>query len=426
MKILHTTILTLASAAIVSAQAALVIMDEIIAVVDEDVITQSELRVRRAALESQFSDSQDDLPPRDVLDRQIVERLVIESLQLQMADRSGIRISDEELNEAMSQIAAQNDLTLEEFSRNIEKEGITYINMRDQVRREITINRIQQGIMQRRIQVTEQEINNFLASELGESVIADQFLLAHILVSVAGDAAPAQVQTARLHAETLINRSNAGEDFESLALEASAVGTLNFSNLGWRILAQLPTIFADVVADMNANEIRGPIKSDSGFHIIRLMQKRGASVESQIAQTKVRHILIKPSEILSKQECRSLLNTLREEIINGRAFEEIAKLHSDDPGSALNGGDLGWAREGLFVPAFEQQMLNAQQGELTEVFESSHGFHILEVTDRRVKDFSKEFKMGRAESFLRNQKFDEELQTWIREIREDAFVEIRL
>lgn len=410
------------------AQAKLVILDKIAAVVDEDVVLQSEVEQRLQAVKAQLqSTPRGQLPPEDVLRKQILERLIVESLQLQMAERAGVRISDEELNEAMRRIAAQNQMTLEQFRRAIEADGISYVEMREQIRREIAITRVQQGVMRNRIQISEQEIKDFLSSEVGQVVTADEYRLAHILLPIPEEATAEEIRSVRDEAERVLSRVEAGEDFQSLAVEKSAgQNALEGGDLGWRKVVQLPTIFSDIAPKMAIGEVRGPIKSGSGFHLIKLLQKRGAQAEGQVEQTRVRHVLIQPSEIRSEQEARELAETLHEEVTEGRDFEEVAKLYSDDPGSALSGGDLGWNRAGTFVPEFEAQMNRMDIDELSPVFRTQHGYHFLQVTGRRVEDFSDRFKMGQAENFLRNQKFDEELETWIREIREDAFVEIRI
>jgi len=408
-------------------QATTYIMDKIIAVVDEDVIMESELTLRRNAVQSQLNSVQQGLPPEDILNQQIVERLVIESLQLQMAGRGGVRISDEELNGAMLSIAKQNRLSLEDFRIQIENDGISYVDMRDQIRKELAINRVQQGVMRRRIQVSEQEIKNFLSSEVGELVTADEFRLSHILLPFPVDADAEAIRQVKSDAEKLINDLAEGADFNTKAIEMSAApDALDFGDLGWRKAVQLPTMFTDIAPFMNIGEVRGPIKSGSGYHILKLMQTRGAQAEGQIPQTQVRHVLIKPSAILNDEEAEELCESLRQEIIDGRDFEEVAKLSSDDPGSALSGGDLGWNVAGTFVPEFEGQMSNAKLNELSPVFKSKHGYHFLEVTGKRIEDFSQRYRMGQADNYLRNQKFEEELQTWLREIREDAFVEIRI
>lgn len=421
-------LLTLLLATACMQAAAVTLLDKVIAIVDDDVVLQSELEQRMNAVKAQLANApRDQVPPDDVLEEQIIERLVVESLQLQMADRAGVRINDEELNEAMRGIASQNDMTLPQFQRAIEADGISYIEMRDQVRREIAISRVQQGVMRNRIQVSEQEIKDFLASELGQVVTADEYRIAHILLPLSEDPQASEVRSVREEAESLVRRLDDGADFQTLAVEKSAgQNALEGGDLGWRKAVQLPTMFSDVAQTMEIGEVRGPIKSGSGFHLIKLLQKRGAQAEGQVEQTKVRHVLIQPSEIRSDQEAFELAEQLRQEISDGRDFNEIAKLHSDDPGSALSGGDLGWNRAGTFVPEFERQMNQLEEGEMSDVFRTVHGYHFLEITGRRIEDFSEEFRMGQAENFLRNQKFDEELENWVREIREDAFVEVRI
>ncbi len=405
------------------------VLDRIIAVVDDDVVLQSELDQRMRAIKAQLQNApQGQVPPEDILKEQIVERLVVESLQLQMAQRAGVRISDEELNDAMRGIAQQNNMTLPQFQQAIEADGISYIEMRDQIRREIRINRVQQGVMRNRIQVSEQEIKDFLASEVGQVVTADEYRLAHILLPLPEDADAREQRAVRDQAEDILRQiDEEGADFQSLAVQKSAgQNALDGGDLGWRKAVQLPTMFSDVAQEMEIGDVRGPIKSGSGYHLVKLLQKRGAKAEGQVEQTRARHILIKPSEIRTDQEAYELAQTLRDEVIDGRDFDELAKLHSDDPGSALAGGDLGWARSGTFVPEFERQMGLLEPGEISEVFRTVHGYHFLEVTGRRVEDFSERFRMGQAENYLRNQKFDEELENWIRELREDAFVELRI
>ncbi len=408
--------------------AALVLLDRIAIIVDEDVIMQSEIEERIRSIKAQLAASPNSkAPPDEALQNQIVERLIVESLQLQMADRAGVKISDDELNQALNSIAAQNQLTLQEFRVAIERDGVPWVDMREQIRREMRISRVQQGMMRKRIQITEQEIKDFLASELGEAITADEFRLGHIVLNVEDSDGTEAVRATRNEAEDLIKLLREGADFRSMAVEFSdGQDALNGGDMGWRKPAQLPSMFAGSVEQMAVGDVEGPIKSGRGYHIIKLLEKRGAVAEGQIAQTEVRHVLIKPNEIRTEQESEDLANSLREEIVGGRSFDEVAKLYSDDPGSALSGGDLGWSRAGLFVPEFEARMNRAELNEVSEVFKTEHGYHFLEVTGRRVEDFSERFKMGQADNYLRNQKFDEELESWLREIREEAFVEVKI
>ena len=407
------------------AQSATTIIDRIAIVVDQDVIMQSELEERFEAVRSQISSQKNArMPSDDVLKKQIEEQMIIESLQLQRAERAGIRISDEEINNTLAQIAKENNLSLNEFKEALTVDGISWSGMRSRVSRELKINRLQQGTMRRRIQVSEQEIKNFLSSELGSNLTADQYRLGHILIPIPENPSNNDLKTASSQANSIFAKIEEGDDFRALALEfSSGQNSLEGGDLGWRKAAQLPTIFSDLVDNMEIGETRSPIRSGRGFHILKLFNKRGASTEGKIAQTRVRHVLVQPNEIRSENEANDLALSLRTEVVEGRDFEEIAKLYSDDPGSALSGGDLGWSRKGIFVPEFEKIMADSEINELSSVFKTVHGYHFLEVTGRRIEDFSERYRMSQAENFLRNQRFDQELSNWLREIREDAFIE---
>ena len=409
-------------------QAALVLLDRVAVIVDEDVIMQSEIDERLLTIKAQIAAQPSaKAPPDEILQEQIIERLIVESLQLQTADRAGIRISDDELNQALASIAYQNQMDLEQFRIALANDGLSWAQMREQVRREFAISRVQQGIMRRRIQITEQEVQNFLATELGETVTSDEYRLGHILLDFTSDSTPDTIRDTKAQAESLLERLNAGEDFGSLAIEFSKdQNALNGGDMGWRKPAQLPSIFSDLVEDMTTGQVKGPIKSGRGFHLIKLLEKRGARAEGMVAQTEARHVLIKPNEIRSERESFELAESLRQEVLDGRDFAEVAKLYSDDPSSALSGGDLGWTQTGVFVPEFEATMQTSELNDISNVFQTVHGFHFLEVTGRRMEDFSERFRMGQAENYLRNQKFDEELENWLREIRDEAFVEIKI
>ena len=415
--------------AILPANAALVLIDRIAVVVDDDVIMQSEIDDRINQIKAQLVAAKTTRMPTDeAMQKQIIDRLVIENLQLQTADRAGVRIGDDELNQAMNGIAQQNNMSIDEFRQALAQDGVSWSQMREQVRREFAISRVQQGVMGRRIQISEQEIQNFLASEVGASVTSDEYRLGHILLALPSNPSADDVRNLRSQAQNLRDQISSGSDFSSLAIEwSSGQNALDGGDMGWRKPGQLPSMFSDLVGDMRVGEIKGPIKSGRGFHLLKLTEKRGAAAEGQVAQTQVRHVLLQENEIRTDQESMELAKSLRDEIVGeGRAFEEVAKLYSDDPGSALSGGDLGWSRAGVFVPEFESVMHGSELNEVTEVFKSAHGYHFLEVTGRRLEDFTERFKMGQAENYLRNQKFDEELENWMREIREKAFVEVKI
>jgi len=327
----------------------------------------------------------------------------------------------------MKRIAEQNQLTLESFRRALEQDGLSYNDMRQQVEQEIIIGRVQQGIMNSRIEISTDEIEDFLATDAGRELTADEYRIGHILIPIGSDPSRESIAQAKLEAEAVVAALQSGENFQSLAMEKSAKqNALEGGDLGWRKPNALPTLFADIAVDMKVEDIRGPIRSSSGFHVIKLLQRRGATAEGLINQTRVRHILIKPNEIRSLEEARQLAEDLRAEIMDGREFGEVARLYSEDPGSALSGGDLGWNTGDEFVPAFESMMRATAEGELSPVFQSNYGFHFLEVTGQRVEDFSDLFKRNQVENYLRGQSFEEEVDDWIREIREDAFVEVRI
>lgn len=406
------------------ASAAVTLLDKIAIVVDDDVIMVSEIEQRMQTIKAQRTR----LPDDEALRAQIIERLIVESLQLQIAERSGVRVSDEDLNQALSAIAAQNRMTLEEFQAAVEQDGIAWPAMRNQVRREMSITRVQQGVMRRRINISEQEVEHFLASDLGEAITADEYRLGHILLALPDKVDLDEVRALKKKAEEILQQLEEGADFSTLAVEFSSdQNALEGGDMGWRKPAQLPTVFAGLVEDMQTGDVKGPIRSSRGFHLIKLQGRRGARAQGQIAQTQVRHVLVSPNEIRTASEAAELAESLREEITEeGRDFADIAKLYSDDPGSALSGGDLGWNSAGNFVPKFEEMMEKTAEGEVSPVFRTDHGFHFLEVTGRRTEDFSEQFKKNQAAHYLRNQKMDEELDSWLREIRSKAFVEVKI
>ena len=418
---------TLSLLTLTPARAALLLLDQIAVVVDTDVIMQSEIDERFRLVKAQLVESgRRNIPPDEAIRNQIIERLIIENLQLQTAANAGVRVSDEELNQTLQGIAAENNMTLEQFREMVTQDGMGWAQTRDQIRREITISHVQRGFMRQRIQITEQEITNFLASEVGETVTSNEYRLGHILLSHPDDATGDDIRATREKAAELVETLNRGADFHNLAIEwSSGQNALDGGDMGWRKPTQLPSMFAGLVDDMAVGDVAGPVKSGQGYHLIKLLDKRGAQAEGQIPQKKVRHILIKPNEIRTDEEARELAEKLRTEIEAGEDFATVAKRYSDDPGSALSGGDLGWNRTGVFVPRFEEELQRAKLNELSHVFKTEHGYHILEVTDTRIEDFTERFKQGQAENYLRRQKFDEELENWIREIRSNAFVEFK-
>lgn len=410
----------------IGVQAASQELDRVVAIVDDDIVTATELLERLSFIERQFEQGGRQLPPRDVLMSQLLERLILDSLQLQLAGRGGMRISDEELTQAVASIAQSNGLDLPTFQQALAQDGMSYRQFRDQIRREMIIARVQQNRVNDRIYISPQELENFLASPVGRAATADDFRVGHILLAIAADASSAAIAEAEAEASRITAELRDGADFAEMAVAHSAgQRALEGGDLGWRKAGQLPSLFADQVLEAGVGEIIEPIRSASGLHIVKLMDRRGAG-STVIQQTRVRHILVQPNEIRSEGESEALINDIRARLEAGASFEELARDYSDDPGSALSGGDLGWTQAGQMVPAFEERMMITAVGETSDPFRSRFGFHILEVLERRDQDMSDEMRERQALRILRDRRFDEELQAWLREIRDEAFVEVKL
>jgi peptidyl-prolyl cis-trans isomerase SurA len=416
--------LLLAFAAAASAQVQE--LDRVVAVVDEDVITATQLVERMQFIQRQFEANDMELPPRDTLMSQLLDRLVLDSLQLQMGERAGIRIPDEELTRAVGGIAQQNGMDMAAFRQALAQDGMTYREFRDQIRREMIIARVQQNRVNDRIYISPQELQNFLDSPVGRAATADDYRVGHILLAIADDAEPGAEEESEAQAREIVAELRDGADFAQMAVaHSSGQRALEGGDLGWRKAGQLPSLFADAVLGKEAGTVLDPIRSSSGIHIIKILDKRGAS-NTMVQQTRARHILIEPSEIRSEAEAKALADDIRARIANGVSFADLAREHSDDPGSALSGGDLGWTMPGQMVPAFEEKMNASEIGEISDPFKSRFGWHILEVTDRREADMSDEYRERQAMRILRDRRFDEELQSWLREIRDEAYVEVRI
>ncbi|GGY36473.1 chaperone SurA [Bacterioplanes sanyensis] len=398
-------------------------IDRVVAVVDEGIIMASELQQRLAMLKQQNAGAQ--LPPDEVLRKQVLERMVVESIQLQMADRAGIRISDAQLNDALQRIAAQNGMSLAQFRQAMAAEGTPFSLAREQIRDEMRVSRVQRFQVGERVQISEQDIDYFLASELGKMTSAAEYELSHILVSVPEAASPADIQAAEEKAQNLISQLNQGADFRQLAIaESAGRNALNGGELGWRKEAQLPGIFAQVVPKLSIGEVSQPVRSSSGFHLVKLTDKRGGSTRI-ITQSKTRHILVKANELRDAEETKALINDLYQRAKAGADFIALAKEYSDDPGSGANGGDLGWVSPGDMVPAFDQTMQEITPGTVSAPFRSQFGWHILLVEERRDTDVGEQLQRQQVRQMLYSRRFEEELPIWLRKIRAEAYVDIK-
>ncbi|MDB9736924.1 peptidylprolyl isomerase [Porticoccaceae bacterium] len=409
----------------VTASAQLEILDKVVAIVDEDVVLESEVQRRLATIYAQIQQSGTQPPPQEIVVQQVLERLISERLQLNMGYSAGIRITDAELNDAMARIASSNQLTMEQYAEQVHASGSTLSNVREEIRNEMIMMRVQQGQVMRRIRISNQELDNFLNSEEGRFMTSPDVNVGHILLPVPSGKNNEEVNAILQRAQGLLEEANNGTDFRQLAIANSADQTaLQGGDLGWRKMAQLPGVFIEAVEKLEIGQISEPIRSDAGYHLIKLYERKGGG-EQLIEQHFARHILIKPNEIRDEETVVSQLTELRERIKAGEDFALLTKEFSEDPGSALNGGELGWSTPGMFVPEFEQTMGSIELNEVSAPFLSQFGWHILQVTERRNQDFSENITRNRAQNLLRQRKYEEELQVWLQEIRDEAFVEIK-
>ncbi|WP_371324472.1 peptidylprolyl isomerase [Dechloromonas sp. ZY10] len=416
--------LALLAPALSQAAAEPVEVDRIVAVVGDEVITQVELRARLQSALQQLRRQGTPLPPQGELEKQMLERLITDRAQMQHAKQSGIRIDDLQLDQAISRIAAGNKMTQQQFRQALEKDGLEYARFREEIRGEMVIARLREREVDSRLTISDGEIDNFLAGQ--EATTGEEYQLAHILLRAPEGASPEQLQKLRLRAEQALKRARAGENFAQLAAAFSdAPDALSGGDLGWRSADRLPVLYADALTRLQAGEVSEVLRSSAGFHILKLVGKRGGKVNVAVRQTKARHILIRSSEVVSESEAKRKLEIVRERIQHGADFAEQARLYSHD-GSAANGGDLGWLNPGDTVPEFERAMDALKPGELSTVVQSPFGMHLIQVLERRERDMSEERQRAVARQAIRERKLDEAYQDWLRQLRDRTYVENRL
>ena len=409
------------------------LVDAIVAVVNTDVITLKELDDRVRLVEQRLKRQNTQMPPREVLQRQLLERMIVTRAQMQLARDSGIRVDDIMLDRAVSRIAEQNQLSLQTFRDQLERDGLSFARFREEIREEITLQRLREREVDNKLQIGESEVDNYLAASAGKNDAGQQELsIAQILVRVPENASPQQIADRRKRAETAIAQLKSGADFAKTAASFSDAGdALNGGDLGWRSVSRLPQLFVDAVEKINEGEIASLVRSANGFHVLKLNGRRTASLAkgasgTMVQQTRARHILIKVNQIISSAEARRKLVELRERLDNKAAkFEDLARLYSND-GSASKGGDLGWIYPGDTVPEFERGMNALSPGEVSQPIESPFGFHLIEVLERKTEEVSRERQRMMARQSLREQKLDEAYEDWLRQLRDRAYVEYRL
>ena len=397
----------------------------IAAVVNDDIITTLELNSQIKNIKTQLRTQNAQLPPENILRKQVLEREILKQIQLQLAHATGIRIDDNELNATLSRIADQNNVSLREFRNLLESEGFKFPEFRENIRDDMILARLRQREVNNRITISDQEIQNFLATQATQGNIDDEYDISHILISAPEAASAEQIEKTLARANKVLDKLNSGADFQQVAIsDSDGQNALEGGKLGWRKAGQLPTLFSNIVIHMKAGDHSELIRSSSGFHIIKLNEKR-SSEKHIIVQTLARHILLQPNELNTEMDVITRLRQLRERILAGDSFEEIATSHSEDRTSATQGGSLGWVSPGQMVPQFESTMNSLKISEISEPFQSQFGWHIVQVQDRRDVDNSEQFSKNKAREFIRQRKTDEIAETWLRQLREEAFVEIK-
>lgn len=397
----------------------------IAAIVNDDVITSEELENQIDTIKAQLRAQNAILPPADILRKQVLDREILKQIQLQLAGATGIRVDDNELNSTLNRIAAQNNVNLREFRNLLESEGFAFPEFRENIRSDMILARLRQREVNNRIAISEQEIQNFLATQTTQGNIDDEYDISHILISAPEAASAAQIEETLTRANKILTKLNEGADFQQVAIsDSDGQNALEGGKLGWRKAGQLPILFSNIVVHMKVGEHSDLIRSSSGFHIIKLNEKRSGE-KHIIVQTLARHILLKPNELNTELDVITRLRQLRERILVGDSFEELATSHSEDRASASEGGSLGWVSPGQMVPQFESAMDSLNIGQVSEPFQSQFGWHIVQVQERREVDNSEQFTKNKAREFIRQRKTDEITETWLRQLREEAFVEVK-
>ncbi|MGB7542308.1 MAG: peptidylprolyl isomerase [Burkholderiales bacterium] len=403
------------------------LVDRIIAVVNSEVITQYELSARVDRVLKELRQRGTPPPDREQLERQVLERVITDKVQLQYAKETGLRVNDLDLDRTIGRVAEGNRMSLTEFRRTLERDGVPFDKFREEVRNEILISRLREREVDNKITVSDSEIDNYLAEQDGKKDTAVEYSVAHILLRVPEQARPEQLERQRARAEEVVRRLKSGADFAQLAATYSdAPDALQGGAMGWREPRRLPEMFVQALAGLRPGDVSDVLRSPAGFHVLKLVDKRGAGTAPMLVeQTHVRHILVRTNEVVSEDDGRRKLLQLRERIVNGADFAELARLHSDD-GSAARGGDLGWLYPGDTVPEFERAVAELKPLEVSQPVKTQFGWHLIQVLERRTADVSSDRKRLEARKALRDRKSDEAYQEWLRQLRDRAYVEYRL
>jgi peptidyl-prolyl cis-trans isomerase SurA len=399
-------------------------LDRIVAVVDEDVVLQSELDRQVHRVMAQYAANPQQLPPRDVLERQVLERLILQKLQVARAESNGVKISDAEIDQALAGLAAQNKMDLSQLRQAIQAQGMDYEKFRRSVRDELVVSHLRQGIAQSRVQVSDAEIETLLKNG---ALHRGQLHLGYILIAVPDGATPDQIETARKKADDTKQQIDGGMDFAAAAIRYSdAPNALEGGDLGWRAVEELPQAFAEAADTMQEGQVSAPIRGPNGFHIIKLLGKRAEPGAQMVTEYQARHILIKTSELVSSEQAEKKAAQVRQRIVSGEDFAKAAKESSEDTATAALGGDLGWFAADAYGQKVAEVIRGMKKGEVSEPFQTDAGWHILELEDTRTTDKSSDLKRDQAKNMLFQRKAEDEYESFLRQIRSEAYVEIRL
>ena len=401
-------------------------IDRIVAIVDQAVVTEQELESRIATVTAQFKKQGTELPAEAILRKQILERLITDTLQLQYAAQTGLKVDDNQLDKTIGRIAEQNQLSLAEFTEALAKDGVSMTKFRADIRNEITLARLREREVDGRVNVSESEIDNFLTSQAANNENQDEYEIAHLLIRTPEEGATEDIQKAKSKVDSALTELKAGVSFAKVSASFSdAPNALEGGSLGWKKASQMPALFLDALRAMQVGEVSAPLRSPNGFHVLKLNNKRGGNSPLVIQQTHARHILIKLSEIMSEKDGKLKIDGIKERLDNGEKFEALARQYSEDS-TASSGGDLNWVNPGDTVPQFEKAMNELKELQISPPVRTQFGWHLIQVIERRSQDMSKEAARLKARQEIRAKKADEAYQDWIRELRDRAYVEIRL
>ena len=402
------------------------LLDRVVAIVNDGVVLNSDLDAQLDIVSERLRQQKLELPPQNVLRQQVLERLVLQEIEMQRASHAGVKVSDEMLNAALQDVAKRNNLTLTQLPEELKKQGVDYAEYREEIRKEMMLQLLRQRDVLQHISVTPREIDQFLDRQAKAPSERNEYNVSHILIAVGQEASPAQQEAAGKRAQEVYERAKSGEDFAKLAVAYSNSQTaLEGGALGWRKGSELPTFLADIIAKLKPGEVGEPLRTPTGYHIIRLNEVRGGSQTAVENQVHVRHILMKTNELADDATVRGKLEALRERILKGEDFAAVAQVTSQDPGSAAEGGDLGWSGPGTFAPEVEQAIAGLKDDEISEPFKTQFGWHIVQMLGHRRYDNTDELKRRQAMEAIRASKADEETELWLRRMRDEAYVEYK-